>query len=355
MPTQLPTNAPTNAPSESPSVSPTSHPITYSDFNSSLYAFFRITGWTDSQISDVNGNIDTFVSSLTTYIHEGFDNDGNLKYSDIVPNISTINDRVYDYFIIEDSSETSSILKESINGGMRLQYLVECSHDNYCEYISDDSSTIGMDRAVFESFISAKLNSYFVSTEATNDAVDSSLIFSVENFTTISYDAMENSSNDDDGSSIFATILFIFGALCLFISGISIGVILHNRKRQSSIAAVKNDSNVVSHSSVSQKPEVGQGNNGSALEMSPAATEKTKGHETRYSISCNEGQVEGMTATGFVSPGNEREMTGQNGNLESINVSENVVESDENPGHIMGDAESDDSMDIAMPGNTTAE
>ena len=118
-PTAIPTPKPTTSfPTESPSQSPTRHPITYSNFYYSVNAFFGITGWTVSEISNVNDDIHLFITSLTRYIHEGFDEDHNLEYRYIILNISSLNDYSYDKLLEGDYSTVNETLMQSVNNGM---------------------------------------------------------------------------------------------------------------------------------------------------------------------------------------------------------------------------------------------
>ena len=175
-----------------------------------------------------------FVSALTDYIHQGLDNDPQVEYRDVVLNITAINGYGYNGLVNGAASETSSIFQDSISDGMRLNYLIKCSDSFVCTYMISESSSVGMDHAIFESFVTTKLRSYFLSPDATNTEMDSALIFAVDNFTMESDGDSDGSIFDNNGSSIFEikpTILYIFGALC---PCISIGVILYHRKRHRS-------------------------------------------------------------------------------------------------------------------------
>ena len=221
-----------DCPTEQRSHNPNISSIIYSDFNSSVTAFYRITNWTDSEISDVNEDVERFITSLTTFIHQGFDNDPVLEYQDIKLNITFINDYTYADLIGGSESERKDILDLSLSNGMELQYLIECSHDSICEYIAADSdgTSVGMDSSVFEESVTSKLQAYFMSTNsyctstnATHDDLDSALAFVVDNIAT--------SAIQSDQLPIFG-ILLVGGGLCLFISGVSVGIILYHRKRQ---------------------------------------------------------------------------------------------------------------------------
>ena len=177
-PSNSPTVAPSYSPTVTPSESPTLHPIVYGDFNSAVSASFGITGWTNSEISTVNDDIQTFVVSVTTFIHQAFDEDDALQYKYIVLNISTINEHDIDFLINGNSSrsETKDILAESLNSTMSLQYIIECSDSSYYHYIGSGTSV--MDRNAFESYVTKELQSYFMSID-----YNSSLLFVVENMT----------------------------------------------------------------------------------------------------------------------------------------------------------------------------
>ena len=217
--TDVPTNAPSNAPSVAPSQSPTQHPIIYSDFQFEISAGFRITGWTDSEISEVNHDTELFLTSMTTYIHQGFDDDYHLEYRAVVLNVTDITDNFYD----DLSTDDHSAMDETIHDyNMDLQYLIECRNVDICRYISGENATVQLDRSEFELFVTNRLNSNFSS---------DSLLFTVMNMTMrIDIDEI----HENEGISVFVIILGISGALCLFISGISIGVILYHRKRHRS-------------------------------------------------------------------------------------------------------------------------
>lgn len=248
------------------------------------------------------------------YIHQGFNNDPMLKYDDIVLNVSTINGHGYNEIVNGNYSENSAVLGKSVIDGMRLQYLIECRDESVCEYISDDSSTIGMDRITFQSFVSAKLS----------DNWDSALLFVVANITD---NAMGTGLNDKNVSSIFSTILFIFGALCLFISGISIGVILHHRKRKPSIVPM----NSVSAEDAKKPggPEeatIEQGNSGAAPEISATTSGINEGQKRKYSITYDTEGQEGAPTTGVLSPVNEMSTPDPDSDLHSRDVIEEVVD-----------------------------
>ena len=165
------------------------------------------------------------------FIHQGFDSDDNLEYSDLFLNISYINNRTYNDLVNGNQPEASDILMESINDATRLQYLIKCHDNSVCSYLTEENSNIGMEHDAFEQFVSEKLQSYFVATDANNDALASNLIFAVENMTQSSTDAMKTTPDDSGGTSTFSNILYIFGALCLFILSVSIGLILTHRNR----------------------------------------------------------------------------------------------------------------------------
>ena len=215
--TDAPTKSPSNAPTVAPSESPTQHPITYSDFQYEIFAYFRITGWTDAEIADVNHGKEAFVTSMNSYIHQGFDEDDDLEYRDAILNITNITDNFYDDWNSDDhstSNETSHVYN------MDLQCLIGCRNVYVCHYISGENTTVQMDRSEFETFVTNKLNFHFSS----ND----SLLFTVMNMT------MSIDTDKNEGIGIVEIILIICGVLCIFISGVSIGVILYHRKRQQS-------------------------------------------------------------------------------------------------------------------------
>ena len=296
-----PTHKPTTSfPTESPSHSPTQHPIIYTDFYHSVNAFFRITGWTHSEISNVNDDIHLFGTSLTHYIHQGFDEDLHLEYRDIILNISTLNDYSYDKLFEGDYSTVNETLMQSVNNGMRLQYLIECSDVFACEYIAGESSTIELDRSSVESSVTAKLHNYFSLLEVSGDAANSTLSFTIENITA-NTDALE-SNEDSNEFSVFILILYIFVALCLFISGISIGVILYHRKRHSSTAVVSKGPN---RNPGESKSVAG----GSRMSISTPrdGIEMLQRFTSNYNA---EGQ-EGIPATGVVSANDDEEIPHQ--------------------------------------------
>ena len=187
-PSDTPSDAPSNAPSNAPSQSPTRYPFAYSEFDSAVTAIFNITGWTTSEVTTVNNDWELFTSSLTEYIHQGFDEDPVLEFRYIVTNVTYINDITVDELINMDSNEIGSILWGIVANGMKLQYLIECSTYFQCVYVAESDPSYGMDRIPFEESVSANVNMYFMPVSAN---ADSSLSFTVESMTlmTIEYDS----------------------------------------------------------------------------------------------------------------------------------------------------------------------
>ena len=206
------------------------------DFESSFIAFCRITGWTNSEISEINNDITLFASSLTTYIHQGLDTDLNLQYQDVVLNLSMLNDRTLDYLLNGDDSEIGDILWQSIYDGMALRYLIQCGNSIDCRYIESVDPHNGLNNSVFEAFVSNKLNVHFQSQNVTNAP---NLIFKVENITVISGSSLAVYVMDD---GLFDTLLDIALVLVVFNCCTAVCVLaLHckNRKRN----GTKNESN----------------------------------------------------------------------------------------------------------------
>ena len=231
-PSMFPTNEPTD---DSTTASPTQYTIVYSEFDSAISAIFNITGWTTMEISKVNDDIQSFASDLTIYIHHGFNNDPHLEFRDVVPNISTINDYTVDQLIEGDDS---GILRQSIYSGMKLQYLIRC-HDNFdCEYIRDNR-TGGMNRSIFEQFVSDKLNVHFKST----DASIGSLKFTIESISNQLGDHIASTSTDSSFHLTTTTLLLILLAVIpLFIC---ISIFCWRRFRNHSSLSVSNASVVM--------------------------------------------------------------------------------------------------------------
>ena len=226
-PSDTPSDFPSNAPSNAPSKSPTRYPIAYSEFDPAVTAIFNITGWTTSEVTTVNNDWELFTSSLTEYIHQGFDEDPDLEFRYIVPNVTYINDVTVDELIMMDSNDIGSILWGIIANGMKLQYLIECSAYIYCVYVAESDPFVGMNRTAFEDSVSADVNMYFMSGSAN---AEPPLSFTVESMTV---------TNDDDAvsygesSDSTFTVIFILGGLAVvFICGISLGVILLHFKRK---------------------------------------------------------------------------------------------------------------------------
>ena len=222
VPTSLPTTIP---PTSAPSQSPTQYPITYSDFRSAAVAFFEISGWTISQISGVNGDLKAFISFLTGYIHQGFDNDDGLEYRNIVLNISSINYSPLDDLYSARDSYRTHILWSSLDDGMHLKYVIKCSDDYLCEYITREGTSLGMDRVAFEGFVTNKLYLYFVDL---NSTTDSTLNFSIDNLTlmTIKYDSEVTRFEIRFDSTILLigmlSFVLLVSATCSFIALITV-------------------------------------------------------------------------------------------------------------------------------------
>ena len=224
------TGSNTDTPTVSPTASPTMHPIRYSDFDAAVTAVFNISGWTHSELSHVNNDLESFTSSLTYYVHQGFDHDPGLEFRNIVLNISSINNHTVDDLLSENENASGAIVRESLRSGMIVRYLVECSK-LYCAYISQKDSSAGMHRTDFEDFVSAKLNLFFMSTNGTNEGTESSLVFTVESMT-MSNDTQEDSSNGSESAITKANILLLCALVIVFVCGISLGVILLHCKRR---------------------------------------------------------------------------------------------------------------------------
>ena len=209
-PSVAPTNAPSISPTAAPSFSPTQHPITYSDFQSSVTAFFKITGWTNSEISDVNDDIQSFADSLTMHIHQGFDNDDTLEYQDLVLEMRLMNEYSLDYLSNKSDSDSGHILWQSIDNGMDLQYLINCSRSLSCIYIESDDPENGLNDTVFEAFVSDKLNSHFISTDTRGNY---NLKFIVERIT---MDAIETTTSSSDTAELGTEDSYplLIGILC---------------------------------------------------------------------------------------------------------------------------------------------
>ena len=236
-PSDAPTNFPSISPTAAPSRSPTQHPITYSDFQSSATAFFKITGWTNSEISDVDDDIQLFAESLTMYIHQGFDNDDSLEYQHLVLKMRLMNGFSLNYLSNESASDSGNVLWQSIDDGMDLQYLINCSSSTRCIYIESDDPENGLNDTVFEAFVSDKLNSHFISTDTQEGH---NLNFKVEGIT---MDAMESSTGSSASSINLFVVLIVCGVVCVFVSGASVGVIaLHCKQRKRN--AARNASNL---------------------------------------------------------------------------------------------------------------
>ena len=153
------------------------------------------------------------------FIHQGFDNDDNLKYSDIVLNIAYINNHAYDDLVDADHSDspkTSEISEEIISDMMSLQYLIKCRDHSVCGYMTEGNSSIGMDHSVFETFVTTKLRSYFTPMDATTYSSNSALIFAVNDINiTATTDSMAISSSNMTGFDS-ATIVLI-SVFCMVI------------------------------------------------------------------------------------------------------------------------------------------
>ena len=237
-PTVLPTNQPSlhssASPTDAPSLSPTRYPITYSDLDSSVIALFNITGWTNSDISDVESDLELFASSLTNYIHQGFDADSNLEYRHIVLSVFSINEYPLDHLINDDDSETREVLRQSIDDGMNLQYLIECSIID-CLYIDTEDPLNGLNPipipilniTAFEMFVSSKLNTFFVSTDSTNG--DNALSFAVESMTLDTFENTTSTTNipievttnyDHEVTTNIGLIIMLSAVVCAMCCGV---------------------------------------------------------------------------------------------------------------------------------------
>lgn len=248
--------------------------------------------------------------------------------------MSTINNNILHNIVHAEDSVMETILGNSLYEGMTVQYLLECSRI-YCDYIADINSTTGMNRINFEGFVSTKLNMYFTSTNS-NEDTGSSLLFEVE--------SMRLSSEMEVVSGIGTAliILIIFGVLCVFISGVSIGVILYHRKRQRR-APVAAEGNV--HAEPPRHEE--QNPNELAVPLTPisAKTSATISPSTHNA----EGQ-EGVPATGFGFPEGEGQIMYQNSNEQGMSVE---LQPNEEQKH--GDSDHEDSAKVPSPGKGPVE
>ena len=257
-----PTVAPSAAPTNAPSQSPTRYPITYSGFDSVVSAVFNVSRWTKSELSHVNNDLESFTSSLTGYIHQGFDDDPGLEFRNIVLNISSINNHTVSDLVHGNNSATGAILQNSLYEGMIVRYLIECSH-GYCAYISKDDPSTGMDRTDFEDFVSAKLHMFFMSTNANNESTESSLVFTVESMA-MSNDTLDDVANASKSVSTTSIVLILCALAIVFVCGISLGVILlHYKKRKGA-----NPSNPVA-------PDLNKRNNGPGA-VSPKSQDSSR-------------------------------------------------------------------------------
>ena len=231
------TGSNTDTPTTDPTSSPTPHPIQYSDFESSVTAVFNITGWTNPTLYVVTNEFDEFVHQMTTYIHAGFDNDVDLQYQYVVCNISSINGYTLDHLMNADDSEMGRIIWPSLGDGMNLEYLIECSHYSYCDYIVGNisSTTHAMNRSVFEDFVTEQLNLWF---QSKGDDLQTTLQFAVKSMVLI-----QSTTERATTVSQATLIVFISVGACLFISGVSVGIILyHQKQKQSKGAKVESSS-----------------------------------------------------------------------------------------------------------------
>ena len=168
-----PSKTPSLSPTIAPSISPTRYPIQYSNFQYDVTALFRITGWTIAQLSEVENDMDYFITVVTEYIHSGFDADSTLEYQDIVLNITSINDYSLD-------ADPSDILEDSYENGMELRYLIEFQSSLHRQYVLNQDVSSGFNRTILALAVTYELNAYFMLLDVNDDDV-SDLIFSVEN------------------------------------------------------------------------------------------------------------------------------------------------------------------------------
>ena len=101
----------------------------------------------------MSNDLDHFTTTLTEFIHSGFDEDPTLEYKDIVLNITSVNDHSL------DDIDPGDIVEESYEGAMEIQYLIELSNSVHRRYILDDQ---GFNRTAFQMIVSDNLNAYFV-------------------------------------------------------------------------------------------------------------------------------------------------------------------------------------------------
>ena len=180
-PSRVPTDAPSSSPSASPSQSPTRYPIHYSEFQYGLIASFGISGWTLSEMSYVENDIQLFASTLTSFIHEGFDDDEYLEFRDIILNISTINNHTVQSLVYGDASVTATILRWSLFEGMAVKYLIHYHDSIDGQYIVNGQSH-GLDRTNLAIFVTEQLNLHF----STIYTTDSALAFTIESMVLLS-------------------------------------------------------------------------------------------------------------------------------------------------------------------------
>ena len=223
MPSSEPTESPSPAPSTSPSQSPTRYPISISDFNvSAVIAFFEITGWTDAEISEVNKDWESFISSLKEYLHQGFDADSELEFRYILVNFTSVNHHSLDELAQTDEDSMDIMLSQIIEDGMWLQYVIKCSEYIHCAYIATIDPSQGMNISAFEQFMSDKVDGLFVNiTNITNGSADPTLLFKVENVIFL--------SDETNGDSMllgipWADMWIIVGILATLLCGILMGV-----------------------------------------------------------------------------------------------------------------------------------
>ena len=213
-----------------PSQSPTRYPID-SEFESAVTAIFNISGWTHSQISQVNNDWELFISSLTKYIHQGFNDDPVLEFRHIVPGVVLINEYTLDELIHMNKQNMISIMDQIVDNGMQLLYLIECDANFYCIYITrngQNTQNIQMNHTSFERFVSTKLHTFFVSTNSNSgdDTSGNSLIFMVESMILIEEESLGNV--DDDALILNSSLLFIVGlsATACVVIGIALLVVV---------------------------------------------------------------------------------------------------------------------------------
>ena len=148
--------------------------------------------------------MELFTSSLTMYIHQGFDADQPLEFKDIVVNLSSINNHAIEHVLQTNNTIADNIVQDSLYFGMSFRYFVECIDDYVCSYICSDV----FDRYGFEQFVTDKLNAFFTSTDASTD-----LAFTVQNMTIIE----DNDQLETAESTISTLSIVLMASICVIL------------------------------------------------------------------------------------------------------------------------------------------